>query len=165
MSQQIFMTEKHRFLVTMLDGMSPWWYEQNVFHYSGETRIVRNKGKGIGRNRRDKTLIAQNIFSASIEIYLEMESTVRDCTSVINTLNQMCTKIDDLTAQVQIMDKQISERRIQTTLPTSGRAVTSVTNCCANYVETSRPHHWGPDLPFFWKAGYAHPLYAWRSSS
>ena len=39
-----------------------------------------------------------------------MESKVRDCTSVINTLNQKCTKIDDLTARVHIIDKQISER-------------------------------------------------------
>ena len=31
-----------------------------------------------------KTIIAQNIFSAANEIYPEMESKVRDCTSVIN---------------------------------------------------------------------------------
>ena len=29
--------------------------------------------------------------------------------------------------------------RFQTTQPTSGGAVTTVTNCCANCVETSRP--------------------------
>ena len=57
-----------------------------------------------------KTIIAQNIFCAANERYLEMESKVRDCTSVIITLNQKCTKIDDLTARVQIIDKQISER-------------------------------------------------------
>ena len=39
-----------------------------------------------------------------------MESKVKDCTSVINTLNQKCTKIDYLTARVQIIDKQTSER-------------------------------------------------------
>ena len=49
-----------------------------------------------------------------------MQSKVRDCTSVINTLNQKCTKIDDLTARVQIMDRQISERnRAQIALHTS----------------------------------------------
>ena len=37
--------------------------------------------------------------------------------------------------------------RLQTTQPTSGEAVTAVTNCCANCVETSRPQQWGPDLP------------------
>ena len=39
-----------------------------------------------------------------------MESKGRDCIYVINTLNQKCTKMDNLTALVQIMDEQISER-------------------------------------------------------
>ena len=41
--------------------------------------------------------------------------------------------------------------RLQTAQPTSGGAVTAATNCCANYVETSRPQQWGPDLPFLGK--------------
>ena len=41
-----------------------------------------------------------------------MESKVRDCTSAINTLNQKCTKIDYLSARVQIMDKQSNEAQI-----------------------------------------------------
>ena len=40
--------------------------------------------------------------------------------------------------------------QFQTTQPTSGGAVTTVTNCCANCVEPPRPQQWGPDLPFFW---------------
>ena len=35
----------------------------------------------------------------------------------------------------------------QMTQPTSGGAVTADSSCCANYVEPSRPHQWGPDLP------------------
>ena len=35
------------------------------------------------------------------------------------------------------------------TQPTSGGAVTAVTNCCANCVEPSRPQQCGPDLPFW----------------
>ena len=38
---------------------------------------------------------------------------------------------------------------LQTTHPTSGGAVTAVTNCCANCVEPSRPQYWGPNLPFW----------------
>ena len=38
--------------------------------------------------------------------------------------------------------------RLQTTQPTSGGAVTSVINCCANCVESSRSQQWGPDIPF-----------------
>ena len=41
--------------------------------------------------------------------------------------------------------------KLQTTLPTSGGAVTAVTNCCANCVEPSRPKKWVPDLPFLGK--------------
>ena len=41
--------------------------------------------------------------------------------------------------------------RLQTTQPTSGGAVTAVTNCCANCVEHSRPQQWGPDIPFYGK--------------
>ena len=29
------------------------------------------------------------------------------------------------------------------------RSVTADTNCCTNCVETTHPHQWGPDLPFF----------------
>ena len=52
---------------------------------------------------------------------------------------------------------------LQTTQPTSGVAVTVVSNCCANCVEPPRPQQWGPDLPFLgmpvmrtrWMAGAA----------
>ena len=39
---------------------------------------------------------------------------------------------------------------LQTTQPTSGGAVTAVTNCCANCAEPCRE----PDLPFFGQAGH-----------
>ena len=55
--------------------------------------------------------------------------------------------------------------RVQTTHPTSGGAVTAVTNCCANCVDNSRPPAMGPNLPFFGQAGYADPLDHWRCSS
>ena len=38
--------------------------------------------------------------------------------------------------------------RLQTTQPTSVGAVTAVTNCCVNCVETHRPQQWGSDLQF-----------------
>ena len=53
-------------------------------------------------------------------------------------------------------------RRLQTTQPTSGGAVTVVSSCCANCVEPPRPQQWGPDLPFFW---HADPLDGWRCCS
>ena len=44
-------------------------------------------------------------------------------------------------------------------------SVTAVlTNYCANCVNTSRPHQWEPDLPFFWQAGNADPLVVWHRS-
>ena len=45
-----------------------------------------------------------------------------------------------------------THNRLQTAQPTSGGAVTALTNCCANCVETSRPQQWGPDLPCFGQA-------------
>ena len=51
---------------------------------------------------------------------------------------------------------------LQTTQPTSGGAVTAVTNCCANCVEPSRPHQLGPDIPLLWQAGHAD---GWHCSS
>ena len=55
--------------------------------------------------------------------------------------------------------------RLQTTQPTSGGAVTVVSSCCANCVESPRPQQWGPDLPFFGHAGHADPLDGWRCCS
>ena len=47
------------------------------------------------------------------------------------------------------------EVMLQTTQPTSGGAVTAVTNCCANCVEPSRPSNGGPIYRFFWASGPA----------
>ena len=54
---------------------------------------------------------------------------------------------------------------LETTQPTSGGAVTTVTNCCANCVEPSSPQQWGPDEPFCGQAGHADPLNGWRCFS
>ena len=59
----------------------------------------------------------------------------------------------------------MKEKRLQTTQPTSGGAVTVVSSCCANCVEPPRPQQWGPDLPFFGHAGHADPLDGWRCCS
>ena len=48
--------------------------------------------------------------------------------------------------------------RLQTTEPTSGGAVTAVTNCSANCDEPARPQQWRPDLPFFGHASHADPF-------
>ena len=81
-----------------------------------------------------KTIISQNIFSAANERYQEMESMIRDCASVINTLNQKCTKIDDFTVRVQIMDKQISERnKAEILLYTSNENLDIATNGLNTY--------------------------------
>ena len=47
------------------------------------------------------------------------------------------------------MIRRTNEEWLQMTQPTSGGAVTAVTNCCANCVEPGRPQQWGSDLPFF----------------
>ena len=41
-----------------------------------------------------------------------------------------------------------ADMTLSTTQPTSGRAVTAVTNCCANCAKPSRPKQWGSNLPF-----------------
>ena len=52
-----------------------------------------------------------------------------------------------------------------TTQPTSGGAVTAVTNCCANCVDRSPSQQYGADLRLFRQAGHADPLDGWRCSS
>ena len=61
------------------------------------------------------------------------------------------------------MNDNDEEMKLQTTQPTCGGAVTAVTNCRANCVETAHPHQWGHDLCFLskpvmrtrWMAGAA----------
>ena len=60
---------------------------------------------------------------------------------------------------MDMAELEIDTEDIQTTQPTSGVAVTPVTNCCANCVEPS------PNLPFFWQAGHEDQLGGWRWSS
>ena len=54
---------------------------------------------------------------------------------------------------------------LQTTQLTSGGAVTAVTNCYANCVETFGPQQWWADLPFFGLASHADPMDGWCCSS
>ena len=70
----------------------------------------------------------------------------------------------DLWSEVRKV-KGRNSKRLQTTQPTSGGAVTVVSSCCANCVEPPRPQQWGPDLPFFGHAGHADPLDGWRCCS
>ena len=99
------MTEKHHFLMAMLDGMN-----RTVSTIAEKLETLETRIRVLEETEDTKTIIAQNIFSAANERYLEMESKVRDCTAVMNTMNQKCTIIDDLSTRVQKMDKQLSER-------------------------------------------------------
>ena len=102
---ETIMTEKHQFLVAMFDGMST-----TVSTIADKLESLETRVKLLEETVDTKSVIAQNIFSAANERYLDMESNVKDCTSVIKSFNQKCTKIDDLIARVQIIDKPISER-------------------------------------------------------
>ena len=51
----------------------------------------------------------------------------------------------------QLINVVTMESELQTTHPTSGGVVTALTNSCANYVKTSRPQQWGPNLPYLGK--------------
>ena len=88
------------------DGMN-----RTVSTLADKLETLETRVKVLEETDDTKTLIAQHIFSAAYERYLEMESTVRDCTAVINTLNKKCTEIYDLSTRVQNMDKHISERK------------------------------------------------------
>ena len=54
---------------------------------------------------------------------------------------------------------------LQTTQSTNGGAITAVTNCCANCVETFRPQQWGLIYRFWAQAGNADPLFGWYCPS
>ena len=99
------MTEKHHFLVAMLDGMN-----RTVSTIAEKLETLETRIRVLEETEDTKTIIAQNIFSAANERYLEMEKKVRDCTAVMNTMNKKYTIIDDLSTRVQQMDKQLSER-------------------------------------------------------
>ena len=51
-------------------------------------------------------------------------------------------------AELEIDKEDVHDRKLQTTQPTSGGAVT---NCCTNCVEPSRAQQWEPHLPFLGK--------------
>ena len=72
---------------------------------------------------------------------------------------------NDTQLYINFDDSEENAARLQTTQPISGGAVTAVTNCWANCVETSRPQKWRSDLQFFGQAGHADPLDGWRCSS
>ena len=89
----------------MLDGMN-----RTVSTIAEKLETLETRIRVLEETEDTKTLISQNIFSAANARYLDMESKLRDCTAVMNTLNKKCTIIDDLSTRVQKMDKQISER-------------------------------------------------------
>ena len=75
--------------------------------------------------------------------------------------NTWLESVEEDMSELEIYKEDVHDiRRLQTTQPTSGGAVTVVSSCCANCVEP--PQQWGPDLPFF---GHADPLDGWRCCS
>ena len=56
------------------------------------------------------------------------------------------------------MMMMIAVTQLQTTEATSGGAVTAVTNCCADCVETLPPPSMGARFTVLGKVGHAYPL-------
>ena len=74
------------------------------------------------------------------------------CGKGVHVTSVHCTLCKKLFTSSEVGCMMTCRGWFQTTQPTSGRAVTAVTNCCANCVESSRPQHWGSDLPFYFGA-------------
>ena len=62
------MTEKHHFLVAMLDGMN-----RTVSTITEKLETLETMKRVLEETEDTKTLIAQNIFSVANERYMEME--------------------------------------------------------------------------------------------
>ena len=92
------MTEKHHFLVEMLDNMNNTVSSMEHKIIALETRV-----KNLEENEHKQTCIAQSIFQASNERQPIWKRN-RDC---IAAINMECDKSDDLAATIQQMKQYL----------------------------------------------------------
>ena len=104
------MTEKHHFLVEMLDKMNNTVSSIENKIIALETRVTK-----LEENEHKQTCIAQSIFQASNERQNDLEKKQRDCIAAIKVMNMKCDKIDDLAATIQQMKHSISQKKESTT--------------------------------------------------
>ena len=109
------------------------------------------------------------IFLYSIfSIRFSQEEQIQDFLHLLRIRSLILVMDDNYERCVNLMEidrEDVHDRRLQTTQPTSGGAVTADSSGCANCVEPPRPQQWGPDLPFFGHVGHAEPLDGWRCCS
>ena len=100
------MTEKHHFLMGMLDKMN-----NTVSSIENKIITLETRVKKLEENEHKQTCIAQSIFQSSNERQNDLEKKQRDCIAAIKVVNMKCDKIDDLAATIQQMKHSISQKK------------------------------------------------------
>ena len=91
----MIMSEKHTFLVSILDGM-----DKKVADIGEKLLALESRVQTLEKNQNRHLLNAQQIFQASNCRQNDLEKKLRDCASAISIYAQKCEVIDQLSARV-----------------------------------------------------------------
>ena len=110
------MTEKHQFLVTMLDGMN-----NSVSSIAEKLGLLESRVKVLEENENTQSHIARGIFQAANKRQNELEQSLRDHATVISSMQQKCDKVDELSTRVHQLENFSQRQEPQT--DTSGEKI------------------------------------------
>ena len=99
------MTDKHQFLVSMLDGMN-----NTVSSIEQKVGILESRVKVLEENEDKQSNIAQGIFQAVNKRQNQLEHSLKEHVMVINNLQSKCDKVDELSARVVQMEHNLEQR-------------------------------------------------------
>ena len=100
------MTEKHKFLVDMLDGMN-----NKVSSIAEKLASLENRVQVLEESGNTKTLIAQSIFQAANERHNDMERKQRENDAALTRIHQKCDKMENMYTRITKIEQLLMERK------------------------------------------------------
>ena len=120
------MTEKHQFIVSMLDSMN-----NTVFSIETKVMALETRVKALEEKEHLEPLIVRDIFQTSTERQDNLDKKQRECLAALNSVSQKCNQIDDLTERIHHIEGNLRRQK-----DTTGMTTTPLDNLTIGFLVT-----------------------------
>ena len=108
------MTEKHQFIVSMLDSMN-----NTVFSIETKVMALETRVKALEEKEPFEPSIVRDIFQTSTERQNNLDKKQRECLAALNSVSQKCNQIDDLTDRIHQIEGNLRRQKDTTGMTTT----------------------------------------------